>query len=156
MSRRASKRRDERVSDRLTALGRAALEAVGFSDRTITKAYRALDEALDATRVKDFQYRGDVVSAPERADHEVRVRAAELVTKLADHHPAKLDVEIGGELRTTSDAELLAILVSLGPDPALALGAAPVSAERLSSERGTQDGTFPDRALDRSRRPAKR
>ena len=123
MSRRARNPRDEeRVNDRLTALGRAALEAAGFGDRTIRKAYRALDEALNAMRVKDFQYKGDVVSAPERADHEVRVRAAELVTKLADHHPAKLDVEIGGELRMSTDEELIALLIRLGPDPRLALG----------------------------------
>jgi len=123
MSRRSRDRRvDERANDRLTALGRAHLEAVGFSDRTITKAYRALDEALGAMRVKDFQYQGDVVSAPERADHEVRVRAAELVTKLADHHPAKLGIEFDGNVRVTSDAELLALLASLGPDPMLALG----------------------------------
>src|SRR5882724_11661337 len=120
MSRRASKGRDERANDRLTALGRAHLEAVGFSDRTITKAYRALDEALEAMRVKDFQYKGDVVSAPERADHEVR--AAELVTKLADHHPAKLGIEFDGNVRVTSDEELLSILESLGGDPRLALG----------------------------------
>jgi hypothetical protein len=123
MSRRSRDRRvDERANDRLTALGRAHLEAVGFSDRTITRAYRALEEALEAMRVKDFQYKGDVVSAPERADHEVRVRAAELVTKLADHHPAKLGIEFDGNVRVTSDAELIAIWQSLGPDPMLALG----------------------------------
>jgi hypothetical protein len=119
---------DERANDRLTTLGRAALEAVGFGDRTIRKAYRALDEALDATRVKDFQYKGDVVSAPARADHEVRVRAAELVTKIADHHPAKIGIEFDGNVRVTSDAELLALLNSLGPDPMLALGGDPSAA----------------------------
>jgi hypothetical protein len=106
------------LRDRLTALGRAQLEAAGFTDAMIQAAYRAISEALTAERVKDFQYRGDVVSAPGRPDHEVRVRAAELVTKIADHHPAKIGVEFDGALKVTSDEELLAIarLVGLGPD----------------------------------------
>src|SRR5262245_15933192 len=118
MSRRPrNPRAEERANERLTALGRAHLEAVGFSDRTIAKAYRALEEALEAMRVKDFQFHGEVISGPDRVDHEVRVRAAELVTKLADHHPAKLDVEVTGQLRHTSDEELDAILAMLGKDP---------------------------------------
>jgi hypothetical protein len=156
MSRRPRDRHvDERAQERLTVLGRASLEAAGFGDGTIRKAYRALDEALDATRTKDFQFHGDVISGPDRADHEVRVRAAELVTKIADHHVAKIGIEFDGNVRMTSDEELLSILESLGVDPRLALGAATASAELSTGEPGTQDHAFPVPALDRSRRPAK-
>src|SRR5258706_2974282 len=135
MSRRSPDRRgDERAQERLTVLGRASLEAAGFFDATIKKAYRALDQALDATRVKDFQYHGDVISAPERADHEVRVRAAELVTKIADHHVAKIGLEFDGTVRMTSDEELLSILESLRVDPRLALGPATANAEVSTAE----------------------
>jgi hypothetical protein len=116
MSRRARNPRDEqRLQDRLTALGRASLGAAGFNDETIRAAYRTLAEALGAVRVKDFQFRGEVISGPDRVDHEARLRAVELITKLADHHPmSRVDVELGG--RTMTDAERLEALAMLGPD----------------------------------------
>lgn len=102
---------------RLTVLGRSMLEAAGFSDETVRKAYKALDRACDAKRVKVLQHKGDIVLGPEQEDHEVQVRAAELVTKLADHHPAKLGIEFDGAMKITSDEELLGILASLGAAP---------------------------------------
>lgn len=103
------------LQERLDNLGRAQLAAAGFTDATIRKAYGALDRALEAKRTKVLQHKGDIVLGPAQEDHEVQVRAAELVTKLADHHPARLGIELDGALKVTTDAELLGILASLGP-----------------------------------------
>lgn len=100
---------------RLDNLGRAQLAAAGFTDATIRKAYGALDRALEAKRIKVLQHKGTLLESKPYEDHEVQVRAAELVTKLADHHPAKLGIELDGALKVTTDEELLGILASLGP-----------------------------------------
>jgi hypothetical protein len=140
----------ERAADRtrLSVLGRAALEQAGFTDATIKRAYKALDRALDAKKVKDFSYKGDVISGPEREDHDVQVRAAELVTKLADHHPSKLEIDLDGQMRTTSDQELISILLSLGPMPGLGDGAEAHEVSELLASFNAPQQTETDTTAD--------
>ncbi len=112
----------EIMQDRLSLIGRAMLEASGFNDTDIRRAHEARRRALDATRVKVLQHKGELLYSEPQVDHDVQLRAAQDVFEMADYYPAKLGVDVAFELKATSDAELLAILASLGPDPRLALG----------------------------------
>jgi hypothetical protein len=106
----------EALRARLTALGRAQLEAAGFSDAMIRKAYQAIERGLDAKTRKVMQYQGVIVEGPERDNSEAQLRAAELATKIADHHPDRLQVELDGQFRVTSGRELMGMLTLLGKD----------------------------------------
>ena len=82
-------------------------------------------------RAKDYIdfHHALISSSPSRLNRcawaiESQRRAADTLLKLAIP-PARTPGDQFAELRPTSDAELLAILASLGPDPAQSLGPAP-------------------------------
>jgi len=100
----------------LTALGRAQLEAAGFTDEHIREAYAAMRRGLTAKTKKVMQHKGAIVEGPEEDNSEAQLRAAELVTKIADHHPDRLQVELDGQFRVTSGRELVGMLTLLGKD----------------------------------------
>jgi hypothetical protein len=86
------------LEGRLSVIGRAALEAAGLTDGMIKRAYRRLDEGLDATRVKVFREGGEVVVGPEQVDYTERREAAKEVLRVADHYPNRLEHEVSGEI----------------------------------------------------------
>lgn len=85
---------------RLTLLGRAMLETgtAGLTDAMIRKAYRRIDESMDATEVKQFQHKGDIIEAPAQVAWAERTKAAELTLRMADHMPSKLEHQIAGNV----------------------------------------------------------
>jgi hypothetical protein len=103
------------LRERLTALGRAQLEAAGFSDAMIRKAYQAIERGLGAKTRKVMQHKGVIVEGPEMDNSEAQLRAAELATKIADHHPARLELGVDVDVRT-SGRELVGMLTILGRD----------------------------------------
>jgi len=63
----------------------------------LEKAYRRLDEGMDATKVKVLQHEGEIVLGPEQVDYTERREAAKEVLKLGDYYPDRLDVNLGGD-----------------------------------------------------------
>ena len=86
--------------------GRAkASSALSFLEEQIftpmlRKAFTRLDEGMDATKVKRFQYEGAIVEGPVEPDYTERREAAKEVLKLGDYYPDRLDVHLGGEALT--------------------------------------------------------
>jgi hypothetical protein len=101
---------------RLTALGRAQLEAAGFTDEHIREAYAAMRRGLTAKTRKVMQHKGEIVEGPEEDNSEAQLRAAELVTKIADHHPQRLGIEVDFGAGHVSGATLVGMLTLLGKD----------------------------------------
>jgi hypothetical protein len=87
------------MQQRLELLGRAKLEAAGFTDAVIRKAYGRIPDLLVAKKQKVLQYEGRIVLGPEQEDGDVQLRAVELVTRLADHQVNKLEHEVHGEVK---------------------------------------------------------
>jgi hypothetical protein len=84
--------------DRLDVMGRSSLKALGFDEALARKVKQRIEEGLDATVVKDFQYEGHVVSGPARVDHNARHKFTELTAKIFDWQPSKIEHEVHGEV----------------------------------------------------------
>lgn len=109
------------MEQRLTLLGRAMLEATGLNDDDVRAAHQARRRALQANRVKVLQHKGKLLYSVPLPDFDVQLRAAQDVTKLVDMYPDRVADALDGIAKAMTDAERLAILASLGPDPMLAL-----------------------------------
>lgn len=105
---------------------RARLDAIVGTPLAVQirrKRDEVLLKGLGATRTKDFQYQGAIVSGPQRVDHATRAVYARMAYELDAAFPNRLEVEFDGAMRLTSDAELVAILASLGSMPGLEMPA---------------------------------
>jgi hypothetical protein len=116
-------KQDHKTPDcpRLTLIGRAVLEQCGITDEDAREAMRVRRRAMQATRVKVLQHKGDLLYSDPLPDYDVQLRAAQDVSTLLDHYPIKVGVEFGIDVKAMSDAELLGLMASLGADPNLML-----------------------------------
>lgn len=92
--------RPDHIQERVNLIGRAMVERL-LTDDVIKKAYGCIADGLDATTVKVFMSEGAIVADEPRVDFTERRLTAELVTKIADHHPNKLEHEVHGEVKFT-------------------------------------------------------
>ena len=88
---------------------------------------QALLRGLDAKRVRDFQYQGELIEGPSREDHESQLRAAELAYKLDGAMPDRIGLDLTGDVRLTPDEELLTLAGLLGVLPAATSTGDPVA-----------------------------
>ena len=89
------------LQEREDWFGRQHLKALGFDESFAKKVRQRIEEGLDATSVKVFQYEGVVIADEERVDYDARHKYTELASKLLDWHPSKIEHEVHGEIGLT-------------------------------------------------------